>query len=72
MPIVLMFYIGNNTHERLNVVDFWPDPNRLNQIPKDRVELKLELARMREERLAKKQAAAAAAAASVNDAADKA
>lgn len=67
MPICLMFYIGNNTHERLNVVDFWPDPNRLNQIPKDRVELKLELARMREERLAKKKAAAAAAEANTSD-----
>lgn len=61
MPILLMFYVGSNTHEKLNVVDFWPDPNRLNQIPKDRVELKMELARMREERLAKQKAAAAAA-----------
>lgn len=46
-----MLYIGNNTHGKLNVEDFWPDPNRLNQIPKDRVELKKEIERMRLERL---------------------
>ena len=45
-----MLYIGNNTHDKLNIEDFWPDPNRLNQIPKDRVELKLEIERLRQER----------------------
>lgn len=49
-PILLMLYIGNNTHDKLNIEDFWPDPNRLNQIPKDRVELKLEIERLRQER----------------------
>lgn len=55
-PVLLMFYIGHYTHDKLNVPDFWPDPNRLNQIPKDRVELKKEIERLRQERLARKQA----------------
>lgn len=54
MPLFLMFYIGHNTHDKLNITDFWPDPARLNQIPKDRVELKMEIERMRQERLARK------------------
>lgn len=49
-PILLMLYIGNRTHDKLNIEDFWPDPNRLNQIPKDRIELKLEIERLRQER----------------------
>lgn len=49
-PILLMLYVGNRTHDKLNIEDFWPDPNRLNQIPKDRIELKLEIERLRQER----------------------
>lgn len=53
-PIVFMYYLGRHTHDKLNVPDFWPDPARLNQIPKDRVELKMEIERLRKERLEKK------------------
>ncbi|GMM50286.1 Pet100 protein [Starmerella bacillaris] len=49
-PICLMLYVGNNTHDKLNIEDFWPDPNRLNQIPKDRDELKREIERMKRDR----------------------
>lgn len=45
-PILLMLYVGNNTHDKLNIDDFWPDPNRLNRIPKNSAELREELARM--------------------------
>ena len=45
-----MLYVGNNTHDKLNIEDFWPDPNRLNQIPKDRDELKREIERMKRDR----------------------
>lgn len=54
-PILLMLYVGNNTHDKLNIEDFWPDPNRLNQIPKDRVELKLEIQRLKQERMERRQ-----------------
>lgn len=54
-PIGFMLYIGTNTHKRLNIHDFWPDPATLNNPPKDPVEIKMELERMKEERLKKKQ-----------------
>lgn len=49
-----MLYVGNDTHRRLNVPNFWPDPARLNYPPKDPVEIKAELERMRQERLEKR------------------
>ncbi|CCK69935.1 Pet100p KNAG_0D01840 [Huiozyma naganishii CBS 8797] len=53
-PIAVMYYIGTNTDIKLNVPGFWPDPATLNQIPKERYEIKAELARMKRERLEKR------------------
>lgn len=58
-----MIWVGNDTHEKLNVPGFWPDPSRLNKIPKDPEELQAELARMRAARLEKKRRLEAEAAA---------
>ncbi|CCF57245.1 hypothetical protein KAFR_0C02520 [Kazachstania africana CBS 2517] len=53
-PIAVMYYIGTDTDKKLNVPGFWPDPASLNQIPKERYEIKAELARMKKERLEKR------------------
>lgn len=52
-PVAVMYYIGTDTDRKLNVPGFWPDPKTTNQIPKERYEIKAELARMRQERLEK-------------------
>lgn len=49
-----MYYIGTDTDKKLNVPGFWPDPQTLNEIPKERYEIKAELARMKKERLEKR------------------
>lgn len=49
-----MVWVGSDTHRKLNVSNFWPDPARLNYPPKDPVEIKTELERMRQERLEKR------------------
>ncbi|ANB15007.1 Pet100p [Sugiyamaella lignohabitans] len=46
-----MIYVGTDTHEKLNLPNFWPDPNRLNIPPKDPVEIKAEIARLKAQRL---------------------
>lgn len=53
-PIAVMYYIGTDTDKKLNIPGFWPDPETLNKIPKERYEIKAELARMKKERLQKK------------------
>lgn len=42
-----MVWVGVDTHEKLNIPNFRPDPARLNQIPKDPVEIRAEVERMR-------------------------
>lgn len=54
-PVAVMYYIGTDTDKKLNVPGFWPDPNTLNQIPKEPYEIKAELARMKKEKLAVRQ-----------------
>lgn len=49
-----MYYIGTDTDKKLNVPGFYPDPETLNQIPKERYEIQAELARMKKERLEKR------------------
>ncbi|BAP71153.1 protein PET100 [Kluyveromyces marxianus] len=53
-PVAVMYYIGTDTDKKLNVPGFWPDPETLNKIPKERYEIKAELARMKKERLEKR------------------
>lgn len=55
-PIGVMIYVGHNTHAKLNLPDFWPDPARLNNPPKDPVEIKAEIERMRFQRLERRKA----------------
>ncbi|CDO51883.1 hypothetical protein DV495_002530 [Geotrichum candidum] len=50
-PIATMIWVGVDTHEKLNIPNFRPDPARLNQIPKDPLEIRAEVERMRAERL---------------------
>lgn len=53
-PIGTMIWVGNDTHEKFNVPNFWPDPSTLHQIPKTPEELQAELARMRAARAEKR------------------
>ncbi|AAS54636.1 AGR146Wp [Eremothecium gossypii ATCC 10895] len=53
-PVGVMYYIGTDTDRKLNVPGFWPDPESLNKIPKEKYEIQAELARMRKERLEKR------------------
>lgn len=50
-PIGTLIWVGIDTHEKFNVPKFQPDPARLNQIPKDPVEIRAEVERMRAERI---------------------
>ncbi|KAF5092863.1 hypothetical protein D0Z03_002661 [Geotrichum reessii] len=50
-PIGTMIWVGIDTHEKFNVPKYQPDPARLNQIPKDPVEIRAEVERMRAERI---------------------
>lgn len=49
-----MIWVGVDTHEKLNIPNFQPDPARLNQIPKDPVEIRAEVERMRKARAEKR------------------
>lgn len=49
-----MVWVGIDTHEKLNIPGFQPDPARLNQIPKDPVEIRAEVERMRQARAEKR------------------
>jgi protein PET100 len=50
-PIATMIWVGIDTHEKLNIPNFRPDPARLNQIPKDPLEIRAEVERMRAARI---------------------
>lgn len=54
LPIGVMLWVGHNTHEKLNVENFWPDPARMNRPPTDPVEIQAEVERMRLERVARR------------------
>ncbi|CCH61903.1 hypothetical protein TBLA_0F03660 [Henningerozyma blattae CBS 6284] len=54
-PVAVMYYIGTDTDRKLNVPGFWPDPESLNKIPKEPLEIKAELARMRRDKMEKRE-----------------
>lgn len=54
-PIATMIWVGIDTHEKLNIPNYQPDPARLNQIPKDPAEIRAEVERMRRERAERRQ-----------------
>lgn len=51
---MVMYYVGLDTDKKLNLPGFWPDPATLNQVPKERHEIKAEIARIRRLRLEKR------------------
>lgn len=51
-PIGIMFYYGHNLDARFKVPDFWPKPEQTHKIPFERDEIKSELKRLQEKRLA--------------------
>ena len=51
-PIGIMFYYGHNLDARFKVPDFWPKPEQTHKIPFERDEIKSELKRLQERRLA--------------------
>ncbi|CAM9017791.1 unnamed protein product [Wickerhamomyces anomalus] len=52
---VIMYYVGVDADKKFNVPGFWPDPETTNKIPKERHEIQAELARMKRERIEKRQ-----------------
>ncbi|KAG5355932.1 Protein PET100 [Yarrowia sp. B02] len=66
-PILIMLYIGIDTDKKLGVPGFWPDPARLNRIPKEPAEISRELERMKQVRIAKRENLTARAMALLND-----
>ncbi|ODQ64263.1 hypothetical protein NADFUDRAFT_43270 [Nadsonia fulvescens var. elongata DSM 6958] len=53
-PILVMLYVGSNTHEKFNVPGFWPDPHRLNNPPKNVHDIHAEIERMKLARIEKR------------------
>ncbi|WPK23991.1 hypothetical protein PUMCH_001245 [Australozyma saopauloensis] len=49
-----MYYVGLDTDRKFNLPGFWPDPETLNQIPKEPHEIQAELARIKRERAEKR------------------
>ncbi len=47
IPISIMYYVGIDTDKKLDVPGFWPDPDTLNKVPKEKYQIQAELARMR-------------------------
>ena len=51
-PIGFMYYFGTNLDSRFSVPDFWPKPEQTHTIPYEKEDIKAELDRLRERRLA--------------------
>lgn len=62
-----MLYIGIDTDQKLGVPGFWPDPARLNRIPKEPADITRELERMKMVRIEKRQRLTERAMAMLND-----
>ncbi|KAF3924972.1 hypothetical protein AA313_de0200551 [Arthrobotrys entomopaga] len=50
-PIASMYYFGTNLDSRFSVPDFWPSKQETHQIPFEKEEIKLELERLKKQRL---------------------
>ncbi|KAI5962402.1 uncharacterized protein KGF55_003478 [Candida pseudojiufengensis] len=53
-PILIMYYVGLDTDKKFNLPGFWPDPKTLNQIPKEPHEIQAEVARIKKNRIDKR------------------
>jgi protein PET100 len=53
-PIGIMYYFGTNLDNRFSVPDFWPKQSESHRIPFDKDEIREELGRLREKRLARR------------------
>ncbi len=51
-PIGIMYYFGTNLDSRFAVPDFWPKEGQAHRIPFEREEIKEELERLKQRRLA--------------------
>ena len=51
-PIGIMYYFGTNLDSRFSVPDFWPKEGETHTIPFEKEEIKEELERLKERRLA--------------------
>ena len=51
-PIGIMYYFGTNLDSRFSVPDFWPKEGETHTIPFEREEIKEELERLKQRRLA--------------------
>ncbi|KAK6506997.1 hypothetical protein TWF481_005453 [Arthrobotrys musiformis] len=50
-PIASMYYFGTNLDSRFSVPNFWPSKEETHQIPFERDEIRLELERLKKQRL---------------------
>ncbi|KAK5172634.1 uncharacterized protein LTR77_002754 [Saxophila tyrrhenica] len=53
-PIGIMYYFGTNLDSRFSVPDFWPKEDQSHRIPFERDEIKEELERLKQRRLARR------------------
>ncbi|ODV68882.1 hypothetical protein HYPBUDRAFT_147412 [Hyphopichia burtonii NRRL Y-1933] len=53
-PIAVMYYVGLNPERKFNLPGYWPDPETLNQVPKEPHEIQAEVARIRRMRMEKR------------------
>ena len=51
-PIGIMYYFGTNLDSRFSVPDFWPKEGQTHTIPYEKDDIKAELERLKERRLA--------------------
>ncbi|KAK6361992.1 hypothetical protein TWF730_005696 [Orbilia blumenaviensis] len=50
-PIASMYYFGTNLDSRFSVPDFWPAKEETHQIPFEKEEIRMELERLKKQRL---------------------
>lgn len=50
-----MYWVGIDSDKKFNLPGFWPDPQTLNQVPKEPHEIQAEVARIRRARAEKRQ-----------------
>lgn len=51
-PIGIMYYFGTNLDSRFSVPDFWPKEGQTHTIPFEKDDIKMELERLKQRRLA--------------------
>jgi len=54
-PIATMYYFGTNLDSRFSVPDFWPTKQETHRIPFEKEDIRNELERLKQQRLARRE-----------------